>query len=244
MLSGPSKAGHFVRSLVITQSAPDLLREPGSKSFIGAEQLVKAVPNVRDLQLFGVTDWSLEQFLDPLAGQLEDLTLSDVRTAHWGLLHERLAKCTRLKCLTINTPHLLKPTKKEISTSVVKNTEFPEQVLDSYADEELLYFPNLEKLALEGQEATSEFIDHLIGGMLKSSASTSMSNSISTTLTTLHTLELPMLASETAPLLVQRLGPSLKELNVHCMLPTWEPSSTLSKSSPFTLNNYSIIVSD
>jgi hypothetical protein len=62
-LSGPSKAGHFVQSLVITETAPDLLGLIASTS---ANELICAVPNVRELQMLGVTEWALEHFLDPL----------------------------------------------------------------------------------------------------------------------------------------------------------------------------------
>lgn len=225
ILSSPSKAGHFVRSLVITQSAPDLLGDVGSKSYGAAEQLVKAVPNVRELQMFGITDWSLERFLDPLAEQLEDLMLSDIRTLHWGLLRQRLAKCTRLKCLTINTPHFDYLEKKEVKPEVGKINP-----VGGDTDESQLFLPNLEKLVLEGEQLGSKFIEELIGGIYNALAPSS--DPSSPTLAKLHTVELPLSPCATASSFIQRLGPSLKELSLHCCPPSWDPSNTLSKS-PF-----------
>ncbi|KAG8821056.1 hypothetical protein FRC19_008287 [Serendipita sp. 401] len=125
-LSGPTqyKAGAFTHSLIVTESNPELLSNQKNSRETG-RKLVSALPNVREIQMFGVTEWALERYLDGFILRdlrnrenkgneardpvlLEDLTLSDVKVEDWKAVQERLTRCSdSLKCLRISSLHFI-----------------------------------------------------------------------------------------------------------------------------------------
>jgi hypothetical protein len=213
-LSGPSKAGHFVQSLVITETSPDLL---GTVASTSANGLMQAVPNVRELQMFGVTEWALEHFLDPLANQIEDLTLVHVRVSSWAIVRNRLARCSeQLRCIRISSLHF-RPIHK--TTSMPRRLSYASQTDDPIP----FKLPQLERIAIESE--ASAFANDLLQDIV-SSASTSR----------VQFVELPLPLPNNALLLLSSIGSTLTNLIIHCETLRAAPDlpSTFIAVLPFT----------
>ncbi|CAG8667572.1 9204_t:CDS:2, partial [Acaulospora colombiana] len=191
-LNGPSQAGQFVQSLVITKSASDILAHESIER--AADALVRACPNIRELQMRGVTDWSIERFLDPLIEQLEDLTLADVSVNNWSVISQRLSKCTnRLKCLRISS------VKFTNHKSVVLSKQSCTQNQGSSSPLE-----NLERLAIESQCHGYSFAGMLLDQVIQSQASN------------LRAIELPFPMPSNGQQFLSTLGQNLTSLEIHC----------------------------
>jgi hypothetical protein len=191
-LNGPSQAGLFVQSLVITKSASDILAHES----IGraADALVRSCPSIRELQMRGVTDWSIERFLDPLVEQLEDLTLADVTVDNWSVISQRLSKCSdRLKCLRISS------VKFTNNKSHVASSQNGPQVEGSSTS-----FVNLERLAIESQCHGYSFAGMLLDQVIQAQASN------------LRAIELPFPMPPNAQQFLLTLGQNLTSLEIHC----------------------------
>ncbi|CCA75338.1 hypothetical protein PIIN_11887 [Serendipita indica DSM 11827] len=61
-------AGRFIQSLVITETSPAHLMT-SREQWETIRLLIAAMPNVREVQLVGVTEWALERYLDGVLGR-------------------------------------------------------------------------------------------------------------------------------------------------------------------------------
>lgn len=213
-LNGPSQAGLFVQSLVITKSASDILAHESIDR--AADALVRACPNIRELQMRGVTDWSIEHFLDPLIEQLEDLTLADVTVTNWSVISQRLSKCSnRLKCLRISSVKFTNP------KSYVPSTQSCTQNQGSSGPLE-----NLERLAIESQCHGYSFAGMLLDQVIQSQA------------TNLRAIELPFPMPSNGQHFLLTLGQNLTSLEIHC-----ESFQAFSPSDVQSLSEFSLDLS-
>ncbi|KAG8831519.1 hypothetical protein FRC17_003044 [Serendipita sp. 399] len=190
-LSGPTqyKAGAFTHSLIVTESSPDILSQYKS-GWETVRTLIDAVPNVREIQMFGVTEWALERYLDGLILRdlrnrknqdsdarnpvvLEDITLSDVRTRDWEAIQTRLRRCSdTLKCIRISSLHFYGSTDQLSKPAAMLHDLPTREDTDQSSDDEFTEFQdfippqasfeNIERLALEGENSRSRFADSFL----------------------------------------------------------------------------------
>lgn len=201
--------GRFVQSLVVTSSAQGLLApcpsvNPRHNPSLAASLLLESVPNVKGLQLMGVTEWALAHFLGPLSttGNLQDLALLDVRCAGWKDVSIPLARCApNLASLRISGLWFRHPpeTINDKTDDQCANTKGV--VL---AQQQEVRFPLLKQLAIEHEHEDSRFAQEFLDIVSKHS------------LENLKALELPLgVVTKSEPFL-ESVGNSLEKLTIHC----------------------------
>lgn len=202
-----SPAGNFVQSLVVTQTAPNILSSSPVYSE-NAQSLLDIIPNVRELYLKGTADWEVVHFLEPLAQaqKLEGLTLSHVRVESLAFIFARiLSGAPKLRSLRVQGLSFY-ANQNEVVLNLDANSDSPRYDMNESNTNLSMPppFENMERLWLE-QSGDSSSTDDLLGRILASS---------STALTRLVELELPRPKSSLSSAIFKRAGTTLTSLTL------------------------------
>ena len=206
-------ASTFVQSLVITPSAESLLApclsvNPRNNPSLAASLLVESVPNLRELQLSGVTEWALAHILDPLSttGKLQDLALLDMRCRAWMDVSTPLVRCAQnlvsLRMSGLRFRQLPSVTGDNDNESVgIKDSSFTPFLAHD------ICFPRLRRLAIEQEREDSPFAEQLLDSLFKSPSGVPEN---------LEDLELPLRIASKSKTFIEGIGLSLRTLTIHC----------------------------
>jgi hypothetical protein len=207
-------AGIFIQSLVITPSSDQLLSlnssvDPRHNASLAAKLLIESAPNIRELQLTGVTEWALSHFLDPVSKtkKLEGLVLVDIRCRAWSEIATSLATCApTLKSLRISGLRFRAPLNLGDTAAAPTSTSSSQQQI---------YLPLLKILSIEMEHQDSHFVGELLDNLMKGP---------SESLEKLEVLELPIEMVSRSQTCLKRVSGSLQSITVYCDKLTTDPN--------------------